>query len=182
MKAIAGMMGAAAIALAAHTAAAGPLQDGFAAYQRQDYVRAARLLQPFADTGNARAQTYVGFMYQYGRGLPQNYVEAAIWYCLAADQGYAYAQYLLGLLYDKGHGVDRDYIEAYKWVSLAVAGAPRNEREAWTRVRDAIASKMSVEQIALGQQLAVQWRPRIPVRKQVVIEVAPAGEPVLERK
>ena len=169
---------------AASSASAGALQDGIAAYQRQDYFKAALLLRPFAEAGNAQAQTYLGFMYEYGRGVPQNYVEAAIWYCLAADQGHAHAQYLVGLLYDKGHGVGRDYVEAYKWLSLAAAQAPRSERENWARMRDAVASKMTVDRIALGQQLAVAFRPKVAVRRPVTVGNAPASAPevVIEPK
>jgi TPR repeat protein len=164
-------------------AEAGSLQQGITAHQRHDYVKAARILLPFARAGNARAQTLVGFMYEHGRGLPQNYVEAAIWYCLAADQGNPYAQYLLGLLHDNGHGVERNYVEAYKWLTLATAGASRNEREAWKRVRDAVASKMTVEEIALGQELAVQWRPKVAIRRPVSLGKAPAAAAVtVERK
>jgi hypothetical protein len=167
------------VAAGASIAGAGALQDGIVAHHRQDYVRAERLLRPLAVAGNAKAQTYLGFMYEYGRGVPQSYVEAAIWYCLAADQNSAYAQYLLGLLYDKGFGVPRDYVEAYKWLSLAVAHAPRADRESWTRIRDAVASKMTIDEIALGQRLATTFRPQpsAPVRsirRPVVVGPAPA--------
>ena len=56
---------------------------GARAYARQDYVRAANILGPLAENGDARAQTYLGFMYFHGRGVPQNYTEAAIWCCRA---------------------------------------------------------------------------------------------------
>ena len=52
-----------------------------------------------------RAQAYLGFMYQYGRGVPQNYALAAYWYRRSAEQGNAIAQHLLGLMFDKGLGV-----------------------------------------------------------------------------
>src|SRR5262245_35728294 len=96
MKWIAGTIAAASMLAAAtvHPATAGPLQDGIAAHQRENYTKAVRLLRPLADAGDAQAQTLLGFMYEYGRGVPQNYVEAAAWYCLAADQGNAHAQYL----------------------------------------------------------------------------------------
>ena len=58
--------------VAVHPAAAGPVQAGIAAYNRHDYPTAARLLLPLAQHGNPKAQTYVGFMFANGRGLPQN--------------------------------------------------------------------------------------------------------------
>lgn len=162
MKLIVGLIAAAVILamVAAGSAGAGPLQDGTTAFQRHDYVKAVRLLGPLAQRGNSQAQTYLGLMYEYGRGVPQNYVEAWHWYCLAAEQGHAYGQYLLGLVYDKGLGVERDYVQAHKWLSLAAAHAPRNDREYWIRIRDSVASKMTFEDIALAQRLAVEWRPR----------------------
>src|SRR5215831_6386779 len=87
--------------------AAGPFEDGLAAYGRGDYATAIQLLQPFADQGNADAQSRLGFMYQYGRGVPQDDASAASWYQKAADQGNAYAQNNLGIMYQNGRGVSR---------------------------------------------------------------------------
>ena len=68
------------------------------------------------------AQTYLGFMFETGRGVPQNYTDAAMWYRRAAEQGDSLAQYSLGLLYDRGFGVPQDIVEAAKWLNLATAG------------------------------------------------------------
>jgi TPR repeat protein len=87
--------------------------------------------------------------------VPQSYEESARFYRAAAEQGFPPAQYMFGLLYDKGQGVPQDYVLAYMWVTLGVAGAAPNERPAWTRVRDAIASKLSLAQRTLGQRLAL---------------------------
>lgn len=159
----------AAVGLAAATAgpvAAASLRDGQVAHKRQDYVKAAHLLRRLAERGDPQAQTRLGFMYEYGHGVPQSYVEAASWYCRAAEQNHAYAQYLLGLLYDKGHGVRRDFVEAHKWLNVAASHAPSRDREDWIRVRQAVGSKMSFGEIALAQQLATAWRPK---REFVVI-------------
>ena len=146
---------------AASTASAGPAQEGARAFNHHDYGRAARIFVPLATRGDAQAQTYLGFMYAQGNGVPQSYVEAAYWYRRAAEQGNATAQYWLGLMYDKGHGVPPDVIEAYKWLNLAIArAAVRRERDSWMPIRDALASKMDSIQIAQGQRLAVLWRPQ----------------------
>jgi TPR repeat protein len=44
-----------------------------------------------ADQGQARGQVNLGFMYENGRGVPQNYAEAYKWYALSAAQGFANA-------------------------------------------------------------------------------------------
>jgi TPR repeat protein len=147
-----------ALALAAAgPAEAKPLQAGIVAFQRQDYARALAVFGPLAARGDPRAQTYLGFMYSNGYGVPQNYIEAANWLHLASEQGDARAQYLLGLMYDKGHGVPQDYVQATKWLDLAVAGATGRDRDDWVRIRDAVASKLSLAQRTVAQGLALQW-------------------------
>jgi uncharacterized protein len=49
-------------------AAAGPFEDGLAAYQRGDYVAAMGYWRPLADQGDDRAQTNLGRMYAFCRG------------------------------------------------------------------------------------------------------------------
>jgi TPR repeat protein len=136
------------------------LSRGRAAFSHGNYVLAARLLAPLARRGNPRAQALLGFMYEYGWGAPQAYNVAVEYYADAAEGGDPFGQYLLGLMYDKGQGVDRDDVLAYKWLNLAAAGAPIHNRERYLRIRNAVASKMSPNQIAEGQRLALAWRPR----------------------
>jgi uncharacterized protein len=136
------------------------LRAGVSAYNRQAYVTAASIFLPLAEYGNARAQTYLGFMYAHGWGVPQNYEIAARWYESAARQGEAVAQYMLGLIYDKGQGVPQDYVTAYVWLNFAVAHVSAKDREYWTRVRDAVASKLSLAQLTEAQRIAASWLPR----------------------
>jgi TPR repeat protein len=60
-------------------------------------------------------------------------------------------------MYDKGQGVPQDYVIAYVWLSFAVAQASPREREYWTRIRDAVAGKLSLAQLTEGQRLAAEW-------------------------
>ena len=154
------VLGAVLLALLAIApAAAGAFQHGMAAFGRHDYVTAARAFWPLAEAGDARAQAILGYMFATGHGVPQNYIEAARWYRRASEQGHATAQYMLGLMYDKGQGVPQDYVEAYKWLDLAVGRASGGARHDWVRIRDAVASKLSLAQITEGQRLALEWRP-----------------------
>jgi len=130
-----------------------------AAYNRGDYVRAARDLSLLAERGNPKALGLLGFMYEHGFGAPQAYGAAADLYAQSAALGNPFAQAMLGLMYDKGHGVPQDFILAYKWLNLAAAHARGHEREAYARFRDAVASKMSPDEIAVGQRLALNWAP-----------------------
>ncbi len=144
---------------AAPLAHADALGRGTTAYSRGDYVRAARELTPLAQRGNARALGLLGFLYENGFGEPQAYDAAADFYAQGAVQGDAFAQAMLGLSYDKGHGVPQDFILAYKWLNLAAAHTNGHERDTYARFRDAVASKMSKDEIRVGQRLAISWTP-----------------------
>ena len=135
------------------------LSRATAAYSRGDYVRAVGALSVSALRGNARAQALLGFMYENGFGVPQAYDAAADFYQRAAVQGEPFGQSRLGLIYDKGHGVPQDAVLAYKWLDLAAAHAAKRERDYYLRLRNAVASKMSSDQIAEGQRLALFWAP-----------------------
>jgi uncharacterized protein len=143
-------------------AAADPLARANAAYAHGDYVRVVNLLTPLAFRGDARAQALLGFMFENGYGAPQVYVTASDLYLQAATRGNPFGQAMLGLMYDKGHGVPQDFILAYKWLNLAAARASKQERDYFLRLRNAVASKMSPAQIAVGQQLAMAWAVGLP--------------------
>ena len=57
-----------------------------------------------AEQGDVDAQHNLGYMYDIGRGVPENDAEAFKWYRLAAEQGNAKGLYLLGLMYYNGEG------------------------------------------------------------------------------
>lgn len=59
-----------------------------------------------AENGNAKAQFYLGEMYEYGTGVKQNYAKALEWYKKAADNGNAEAQSYLGEMYFYGLGIN----------------------------------------------------------------------------
>jgi hypothetical protein len=100
-------------------AAAGPFEEGAAAYKRGDFATAMRLWRPLAEQGNANAQYNLGVMYGKSQGVPQDYAEVVKWFRLAVEQGGADGQFNLGIMYDKGEGVPQDDAEAVKWFRLA---------------------------------------------------------------
>jgi TPR repeat protein len=140
-------------------ARADALARGTAAFHRADYVRAFHELRPVAELGNAKALALLGFMYEHGFGAPQAYEAAADLYCQSAVQGYPFGQAMLGLMYDKGHGVPQNFFLAYMWLDLAAARTHGHERDVYARFRDAVASKMSKDEIVIGQRLALAWVP-----------------------
>ena len=132
---------------------------GERAYAHEDYARAAAIFTREAEQGRADAQTYLGFMYANGRGVPQDEAQAAQWLRRAANQGTAAAQFLLGMMVDKGQGVKQDFVEAEVWLDLAVASAGPKQRDYWTRIRNAVASKLTRAELAEAQKRALEWRP-----------------------
>lgn len=135
------------------------LGHGISAFHRQDYATASRVFIPLAERGNVAAQSYLGFLFETGRGVPQNYTEAAMWYRRAAEQGDSRAQYSLGLLYDRGQGVPHDIVEASKWLNLSTAASPPRVRESRARIRDAVTTKMTRGEIAQARLRALEWAP-----------------------
>lgn len=93
--------------------------DGVNAYNAQNYPRAMALLRPYAERGNARAQSYVGYMHLSGLGVERNYSEAIRWFLMAAEQGDSYSQGRLGYSYEYGLGTARDEKIAAEWYTKA---------------------------------------------------------------
>jgi TPR repeat protein len=129
------------------------------AFARRDYARAAPVLLVAAERGLPVAQTYIGYMYQNGLGVPRDYVAAASWLNQAAEQDEPTAQFLLGLLFDNGYGVPQDWVQAEVWLNLAASQASANERDYWARIRDAVAQKLTLDQLAEARQRAFDWAP-----------------------
>jgi uncharacterized protein len=72
-----------------------------------------------ADQGGANVKYSLGYMFENGKGVPQDYAEARMWYRKAADQGHADAQHNLGSMYENRKGVPQDFTEAVKWYRKA---------------------------------------------------------------
>jgi TPR repeat protein len=72
-----------------------------------------------AETGDATAQCWLGWVYQNGQGVPQDDAEALKWYHKAAVQGNTDAQNNLGTMYRNGHGVPQNNVEAVMWYVTA---------------------------------------------------------------
>ena len=91
----------------------------YTSYDRADYGSALQIWLPLASDGDAKAQNYVGEIYEKGiGGLPQ-YKQAAEWYLKAAEQGLSAAQVNLGALYERGLGVEADAEKASFWYRKA---------------------------------------------------------------
>jgi TPR repeat protein len=103
-----------------------------------------------AEQGDAWRQFRLGWMYDNGKGVPENDAEAVKWYRKSADQGFRSAQFSLGRRYWSDDGVPENSIRAYMWLSTAesqgiiIAG----------HYLEKLKSQMTKQQIADGQALA----------------------------
>ena len=122
----------------------------------QDDAEAEKWFRKSADQGNAEGQDGLGFCYRYGLGVTKNDVEAVKWYRKAAEQGYDVAQYNLGYMYYDGEGAPKDYVQSYKWQLLATS----HGNESAKKLVSFLEKNMTLEQIAEGQKLAREFKPR----------------------
>lgn len=138
-------------------------EAGLQAFQRADYATALREWRPLAEQGHAGAQYYLGLLYDFSKGIPQDFAMARQWYEKAAAQGHAGAQNNLGGLYEFGHGVTRDDVLAYMWYHLAATHPAGDEwRDFAAENRDGIAEHMTSAQIAEAKKRAREWKPKHP--------------------
>ncbi len=122
----------------------------------KDYVEAAKWHRKAAEQGFAMAQGGLGFLYHYGNGVTKDLGEATKWFRKAAEQGFANSQYMLGVAYRDGEGVIKDYVEAYKWLNLCAGAGDDIAKDNLAKLE----LLMSPGQIAEGQRLAREFRPR----------------------
>jgi TPR repeat protein len=149
-------------ALAAAVPAFADFQAGLDAYQKGDYVTAAKEWRPLADQGSAAAQLNIGLLYLDGHGVPQDYGEAVMWLRRSAEQDNTEAQHDLGALYGAGKGLKRDYVQAYKWMNICAA---KGNTGCITQ-RDLLTKKLKAGQISEAQRLATQFQPQPESAKQ----------------
>ena len=88
-------------------------------------------------------------MYQYGLGVPRDYVIAASWLHQAAEQGTdrrdnSYSAFCL----IKATACCKIRLGAEVWLNLAAARAEARQQEYFARIRDAVAQKLTLNQLA----------------------------------
>ena len=90
-----------------------------------NYGDAMRWYERSAKAGNARAQFYLGMLFEQGHrpnsGGKPDAKSAIAWFTKAAEQGHRQAQLKLGLIYYQSTLVEKDYAEAVRWFEKAAA-------------------------------------------------------------
>ncbi|HYD19451.1 MAG TPA: tetratricopeptide repeat protein [Patescibacteria group bacterium] len=132
-----------------------PFEEGNSAYLQRDYDRAMKVLTPWAQQGDERAQVILGTLYMNGYGTDPDSEEARKWFKLAAQQGNPTAQYNMGILAYNGDGGEQDDVEAYMWFTLA---QKNGHKTAGKQIKTLI-RKMPAESVKEAQERANKWKP-----------------------
>lgn len=83
-----------------------------------------KLIQSKAKSGDAKAQSALGFFYQQGTGVPKDSKRAIYWLKKAAAKGDKKAPTMLGIIYMK----EKDYPKAFDWFKKgAKKGVPESQ-------------------------------------------------------
>lgn len=85
-----------------------------------DYGNATHTLPALAASGDAEAETDLGYMYQYGIDFPKDENHALELYKQAAAQGHAPGETALGVLLVQGDTIPHDYAQAVKLFETAM--------------------------------------------------------------
>jgi len=106
------------------------LKKAIAYYSAHDYGDALPLFREAADAGDATGMSYMGMMYENGRGgVPKDDAQALDWYRKAAHAGNSSGMYGLGLMYEDGRGgLPKDDAQALDWYRKA---AEKGVQMAW---------------------------------------------------
>ncbi len=149
------------------TAAMCQIRGGeYVAYDRANIHTALRVWLASAEAGDAKAQNYVGEIYEQGLGGEPDYAKAAKWYRKAAAQGFARAEANLGHLYEKGWGVPRDKLKALNYYRKA-AGLS-GDQLAFTTSISSLRSQVvrSRQRAARAERTVGQLRSRLQTLQQ----------------
>ena len=137
----------------------------------QDQQQAVAWYEKSAAGGNDVAMSRLGNAYLTGTGVTQDYGQAASWFARAASAGDAWSMEKLGSLYETGQGVGQDNVQAYQWYDIAAARGDTHAAD----LRDALAQKMSEDQIAAAKKASSAWL------AQSANQAAAAGQEVNEK-
>jgi len=132
---------------------------------RSAVVLAVLLLLP----GGAAAD-YVEGLEAYEAG---NYVVAAQEWLAAGSRGDVASQFRLAQLYEQGRGTPQDFVQAHRWYNIAASQGHAEALEA----RDALAHRLTADQLAEAQRLATQsdLLPRTDLNQSAVATPDPRG-------
>ena len=105
--------------LAGATIAAASYESALEAFERKEHRTGVATLRTAAHDGDARAQNFLGTLFEAGRFVSRDFGRAAFWYRKSAEQGDPDGQLNLGRVYRGGLGIERDERRAAYWYRAA---------------------------------------------------------------
>lgn len=134
------------------------VNPGLVAFSQNEYESAVGKFAPLREQSDAQAQSAVGIMYRNDSGIAQDDAEAVRWLLGSAERRNPYALSVLGTMYMEGRGVQQDNLKAHMWFDLAVAQFDdKAGRRHAAQDRDAVAAKMTSDEIAEAKKMALEW-------------------------
>lgn len=104
---------------------AAPLDDARSALKAKKYKRAAAILIPLANEGDATAQTFLATMYHSGDGVAIDHDKEIALLTKLAESGYPNNQEVLAYKFESGECVSQNFLKAAYWYGRAAEqGAP----------------------------------------------------------
>lgn len=97
--------------------------------ENKEFLAAYNILIPMALQGDAEAQYQIGWMYDYGQGVPKNICIGTLWHDKAARIGHMRAQRALAFAYHGGDGLPRNAELAYRWLLSAIRNGLEHNRD-----------------------------------------------------
>jgi TPR repeat protein len=126
-------------------------QNGAAAFDNKDYVKAVNWYFLAARQDDVTGERVLGNLYEKGLGVPQDYGKALDWFRKAANHADARSENDIGHFYAHGWGVTQDLAVALSWYMKA---ALQGDAEAEIHVGDAYARGAGV---AVDYPQAMSW-------------------------
>jgi len=120
-------------------------QTAWDAYSKRDYPLAVKIWTLLAEHGNVNAQINLGYLYDYGTGVPRDVQRAVFWYRTAAEQDSPVAQYNLALLIREERLRPEDGRDDRYWLEKAAAQGYEQAREQLGRTSDFTETKAYAE-------------------------------------
>jgi len=134
------------------------LREGISALKSGEYKIAIRKIEPYAEAGNALAQSVMGDIYAFGLGVPYDEIKAAFWFrrfdCSKGSPGKG--EYGVAYQYWTGTPFPKDPSRAVKWLRRA---AEAGHKEAQRLLADE--AKLAEKGLKVDTATLEYWRGQV---------------------
>ncbi|WP_310600837.1 tetratricopeptide repeat protein [Desulfobulbus sp.] len=118
----------------------------------KNHAESRKWFKVAADSGNARAQNDLAYLFFHGLGGAVDYQAAFALYQQSALHGHQLAQANLGTMYANGLGTEKSKEKGYAWYEIAAL----NGNEPALRDKKILSSEMTTDEINAAQRLSAE--------------------------